>query len=163
MLASGATCGLAESAKPQAAKTHGVFPVMVLFNLLSKRPADLGPQGGKLRPCPNSPNCVSTFAMDELHRIEPFPFSDSPDAALARLKTAILLQPRVQIITATDRYLHAEFTTALLRFVDDVEFLIDPEQKVIHFRSASRIGYSDLGANRKRMEAIRRAFVARTQ
>jgi uncharacterized protein (DUF1499 family) len=136
--------------------------VMVVFDLFSKRPDDLSPKDGKLQPCPNSPNCVSTFATDELHKIEPFPFGDSPDEALARLKTAILLQPRVQIITATDRYLHVEFTTALLRFVDDVEFLIDPDQKVIHFRSASRIGYSDLGANRKRMDAIRRAFIARS-
>jgi uncharacterized protein (DUF1499 family) len=135
---------------------------MVLFNLLSRRPDDLGPVDGKLRPCPNSPNCVSTFAIDDAHKIEPLTFSDSPDAALARLKTVILLQPRVQIVTATDTYLHVEFTTALMRYVDDVEFLVDAAMKVIHFRSASRLGYSDLGANRRRMEKIRRAFVARS-
>ena len=58
-------------------------------------------------------------------------------------------------------YLHVEFTTALLRFVDDVEFLLDPDKKLIHYRSASRIGRSDLGTNRRRMEMIRRAFVLR--
>jgi uncharacterized protein (DUF1499 family) len=134
---------------------------MVLFNLFSRRPDNLGPLDGKLRPCPNSPNCVSTFATDDGHKIEPLTFTDSPDAALARLKTVLLLQPRVQIVTATDTYLHVEFTTALMRYVDDVEFLVDAEKKLIHFRSASRLGYSDLGANRKRMETIRRAFVAR--
>jgi uncharacterized protein (DUF1499 family) len=135
---------------------------MGLFNLFSGRPDNLGAADGKLRPCPGSPNCVSTQAADEFHRIDPLTFEDSPDAAMARLKTALLLQPRVKIVTATDTYLHAEFTTALLRFVDDVEFLIDPQHKVIHFRSASRLGYSDLGANRRRMEAIRRAFIARS-
>jgi len=135
---------------------------MVLFNLFSRRPDNLGPVDGKLRPCPNSPNCVSTFATDDAHKIEPLTFTDSPDAALARLKTVLLLQPRVKIVTATDTYLHVEFTTALMRYVDDVEFLVDAQKKQIHFRSASRLGYSDLGANRKRMETIRRAFVARS-
>src|SRR5690348_939424 len=106
---------------------------MFPLNLFSSRPPDLGPVDGKLRPCPETPNCVSTLATDERHRIDPLTFEGSPDAALARLKTAILLQPRVRIVTATDTYLHAEFTTALLRFVDDVEFLLDPEKKVIHF------------------------------
>jgi uncharacterized protein (DUF1499 family) len=136
---------------------------MGLFNLFAGRPDNLGVTDGKLRPCPPSPNCVCTQAEDELHRTEPLTFADSPDAAMARLKTVVLLQPRVRIVTATDTYLYAEFTTALLRFVDDVEFYVDAGQKVIHFRSASRIGYSDLGANRKRMETIRRAFVARSQ
>jgi uncharacterized protein (DUF1499 family) len=136
---------------------------MGLFNLFSGRPDNLGVVEGKLRPCPNSPNCVSTQATDELHRMDPLTFEDAPDAAMARLKTAVLLQPRVNVVAATDTYLRVEFTTALLRFVDDVEFYVDAQQKVIHFRSASRIGYSDLGANRKRMETIRRAFVARSQ
>ena len=139
----------------------GLALVMPLFNLFSQRPDNLGPVDGKLRPCPDSPNCVSTFATDDGHKIEPFTFDDSPDAAMARLKTAILLQPRAKIITATDVYLHVEFTTALLRFVDDVEFLLDPEKKVIHYRSASRIGRSDLGTNRRRMETIRHAYVLR--
>ena len=72
----------------------GIALVMPLFNLFSRRPDNLGPLDGQLRPCPESPNCVSTFATDDLHKMEPFPFADSPDAALARLKTAILLQPR---------------------------------------------------------------------
>jgi uncharacterized protein (DUF1499 family) len=62
------------------------------------------------------------------------------------------------MVTVEDRYIHAEFTSALFRFVDDVEFQIDAESGLIHFRSASRVGRSDLGVNRKRMESIRMAF-----
>jgi uncharacterized protein (DUF1499 family) len=65
---------------------------------------------------------------------------------------------RVRIVTQRDDYLHAEFTTPLLRFVDDVEFLADPAAGVIHVRSASRVGYSDLGVNRRRVRRIREAF-----
>jgi uncharacterized protein (DUF1499 family) len=62
--------------------------------------------------------------------------------------------PRAQIVTRTDDYLHIEFRSLIFRFIDDVEFWVNPAEEVIHFRSASRIGYSDLGANRKRMNAF---------
>lgn len=77
---------------------------------------------------------------------------------MERLKSIVAGMPRAKVVSSTDRYLHAEFTSALFRFVDDVEFLIDPDAKQIHFRSASRVGYSDLGANRRRMEAIERLW-----
>ena len=66
--------------------------------------------------------------------------------------------PRTKIVTVDDNYLYAEFRSALFRFVDDVEFLIDPKERAIHFRSASRVGYSDLGVNRHRMEQIQKGF-----
>jgi len=62
------------------------------------------------------------------------------------------------VVTAADTYIHAEFTSAVFRFVDDVEFQIDPDTRLVHFRSASRVGRSDLGVNRERMEALRAAF-----
>ena len=65
---------------------------------------------------------------------------------------------RARIVAAEERYIHAEFTSALFRFVDDVEFLLDSETKTIHVRSASRVGYSDLGVNRRRVEEIRSRF-----
>jgi len=68
---------------------------------------------------------------------------------------------RVRIVTAGETYLHAEFTSAVFRFVDDVEFLLDDAEKVVHVRSASRVGHSDLGVNRKRVEALREAFEGR--
>ena len=79
---------------------------------------------------------------------------------MRRLKGVLSALPRTQIVTETDRYLHVEFTTALMRYVDDVEFHFDETTGTIKFRSASRVGDSDLGANRKRMEQVRRAFAA---
>lgn len=90
----------------------------------------------------------------------PWRYEGSPPASLERLKQIVAAMPRAKIVSTSDDYLHAEFTSAIFRFVDDVEFLIDPAAGVIHFRSASRIGYSDLGANRRRMEDLRRRWEA---
>ena len=113
---------------------------------------------GRLAPCPDSPNCVSTRAEDPVHRIDPIAFDGPADQALARLKQAIATIPRLRIVSERDGYLHAEATSLIFRFVDDVEFLVDGEEKRIHIRSASRVGRSDLGVNRDRVEKIRQAF-----
>jgi uncharacterized protein (DUF1499 family) len=120
-----------------------------------KRPTNIGIVSGKLAPCPASPNCVSSFSQDAEHQIEPLAYTSAPAEAMAKLKGAIESSPKTKIITATDNYLYAEFTSALMGFVDDVEFLVDDGAKVIHVRSASRLGQSDLGVNRKRIETIR--------
>ncbi|HEX5549550.1 MAG TPA: DUF1499 domain-containing protein [Nitrospira sp.] len=110
-----------------------------------------------LPPCPDSPNCVSTLAssQDSRHAIAPYRFSRTKSDAKAVLKTVIAGLPRTRLVEEDDTYLHYECTSLLLRFVDDVEFLFDDETKAIHFRSASRTGYGDLGVNRRRMEDIR--------
>ncbi len=131
---------------------------LAVRSALSSRPSNLGALQGRLAPCPNTPNCVSTRAADAEHRIEPIHFEGTQDEALTRLATIIRAMPRAQIVTESPGYLHAEFTSRLFRFVDDVELLVDGPGKTIHFRSASRTGYSDLGVNRRRMEAIRQAF-----
>jgi uncharacterized protein (DUF1499 family) len=118
--------------------------------------------GGRLAPCPDKPNCVCTQSSDARHRIEPLTYTGSAEEAMTRLRDVLLARPRVRIVTQTESYLHAECTSRLFRFVDDVELLIDREAKVIHFRSASRVGHSDLGVNRRRMEEIRQAFNAST-
>jgi uncharacterized protein (DUF1499 family) len=100
---------------------------------------------------------VSSHADDERHRIESLCFSDDPDAAFTRLKRILSLRPDTTIIKETDRYLWVEFRTRL-GFVDDGEFHLSPEQRCIHVRSASRVGYSDLGKNRSRLEEIRSSF-----
>ena len=120
-----------------------------------KRPTNLGVQSGKLAPCPKTPNCVSSQSQDPQHRIEPLSYNSTPTEAMAKLKIVIENQERTKIITETENYLYAEFTSALMGFVDDVEFLLDDSNKVIHVRSASRLGKSDLGVNRKRIETIR--------
>jgi uncharacterized protein (DUF1499 family) len=75
------------------------------------------------------------------------------------LKDIVRTLSRTRLVEEDESYLHYEFTSLLLRFVDDVEFLFDDESKTIHFRSASRTGYGDLGVNRKRMEEIRSLVV----
>jgi uncharacterized protein (DUF1499 family) len=93
---------------------------------------------------------------DEGHRIAPLAFRDGPDDAFARLKEILARRSDTTIIEEGPGYLRVEFHTTL--FVDDGEFLLDREQRIIHVRSASRLGYSDLGKNRSRMEEIRRDF-----
>jgi uncharacterized protein (DUF1499 family) len=124
------------------------------------RPANLGVKDGKLAPCPSSPNCVSSQGSDKAHAIEPLLFTGTVAGSHAALRTVILSMKRSQIITDTDSYIHAEFTSAIFRFVDDVEFWFDENAKVIHVRSASRIGNSDLGVNRERVEEIRARWKA---
>jgi uncharacterized protein (DUF1499 family) len=109
----------------------------------------------ELSPCPSSPNCVSTQATDEGHAIAPIRYRKSRAEAKEALKEIIHALPRAKLVEEDETYLHYELTSLLLRFVDDVEFLFDDVAKTIHFRSASRAGYSDLGVNRARMEQVR--------
>ena len=119
-----------------------------------KRPANLGPGSGQLAPCPSTPNCVSSFSQDAEHKVEPLTYNSAPAVAMANLKEAIESLPKTKIIDETDNYLYVEFTSSLMGFVDDVEFLLDEGAKVIHVRSASRLVQSELGVNRKRIVAI---------
>jgi len=112
-----------------------------------------------LAPCPDSPNCVSSHSVDTEHYIEPFAYSGTIAEAKERLRALFKNQPRTRIVKDTDTYLHIEISSLVFRFVDDVEFLINDEQKLIHLRSASRTGHWDLGVNRKRMEALRIQFL----
>lgn len=110
----------------------------------------------QLSPCPSSPNCVSTQAQDEGHAIAPYRYQKTRPEAKEALKAIVQSLPRTKLAEEDETYLHYEFTSLLFRFVDDVEFLFDDEAKTIHFRSASRTGYGDLGVNRCRMEDIRK-------
>jgi uncharacterized protein (DUF1499 family) len=122
------------------------------------RPLNLGITDGRLSPCPDSPNCVSSRSSDKRHFIEPIRYEGTEHRAMGRLITVVQGMKRCRIITIDDHYIHAEFTSAFFRFVDDVEFYFDSEAKIIHMRSASRIGYSDFGVNRQRMEKVRSLF-----
>lgn len=136
-----------------------IFPTMLASLLTActgERPIDLGVKNGVLTPCPESPNCVSSLADDKTHRIEPLQYRDDPYAAFARLASLLKGRKDTMIIEETGSYLRAELRTTL--FVDDAEFLLDRERRVIQLRSASRLGYSDLGKNRRRLEEIRKDF-----
>jgi uncharacterized protein (DUF1499 family) len=108
--------------------------------------------------CPDAPKCVSSQVSDPRHFINPFIFNDQPSEAMQRLKQALLNEKRVTIIAEESTYLRAEVRSLIFRFVDDVEFTLYPEQGLIHIRSSARIGYSDLGVNRRRIERIRQLF-----
>lgn len=112
-------------------------------------------------PCPKTPNCVNSQADTDKHYIQPITYTGTQREAHDRLLQILESEKRAKILTVQDDYIRAEFTSALFRFVDDVEFYFPQEQvdvKVIHVRSASRVGRSDLGANRKRVERIRNKF-----
>ncbi len=123
--------------------------------LSGKRPADLGVRDGRLKPAPASPNAVSSQASTGYHRIAPLTYRASRESALAALKAIIENTPRTRIVESRPDYLYAEYTSKLMGYVDDVEFYLPPGEKIIHVRSASRLGNGDLGANRKRIENIR--------
>ncbi|MGR8933952.1 MAG: DUF1499 domain-containing protein [Gammaproteobacteria bacterium] len=109
----------------------------------------------KLPLCPNSPNCVSSQATDAGHVIAPFKFTVAAESAWEALKNALRSQTRTVITADTGESLHAEASSLIFRFVDDIDALLDREAQLIHIRSASRTGYYDLGVNRKRIEALR--------
>lgn len=108
--------------------------------------------------CPSTPNCVSSIDRDRKHFIEPLRFEGSAKDAQQRLLKVLSSLKRTRVVTHEPNYIHAESVSAIMRFVDDVEFLFDDRQKVIHLKSASRVGYSDLGVNRRRIEKIRKLF-----
>ncbi|MEC4673746.1 MAG: DUF1499 domain-containing protein [Nitrospirota bacterium] len=115
-------------------------------------------------PCPDSPNCVSSApGTDTEHIVEPLHYPGTLDEAKTHLLAIIHAMPRTQIVQNDSHYLHVECTSLLLRFVDDVEFWFDAETPLVHVRSASRVGYSDLGANRKRVESIRSQWKNRVE
>lgn len=114
---------------------------------------------GKLYPCPNTPNCVSTQATDAKHKISPISYSGTLSEAKEKIINILSSLKRAKIITNTENYIHTEVRTATFKFVDDVEFLFDDSVKVIQFRSRARSGYTDMGVNRKRMEKIREMFI----
>ena len=112
-----------------------------------------------LPPCPSSPNCVSTQATDS-HAIAPLHYTSTQAEAMRRLLAVLRAMPRATIVEAGPGSVRAEFRTRIFRFVDDAQFVFDEKAKMIQFRSASRVGYSDMGVDRRRMEEIRKAFEA---
>jgi uncharacterized protein (DUF1499 family) len=126
-----------------------------MFSFAGDRPANLGVHSGQLAVCATTPNCVSSYASDEQHQIAPLDDRGDRATTFAALKQVVAGLPDAKVIEQTDDYLYAEFTSQLMGFVDDVEFYRDDANSVIQVRSASRLGESDLGVNRQRIEMIR--------
>lgn len=140
-----------------------LLPVVSLLGLRvmalgSERGGEVGlAADGTLRDCPPKPNCVCSQAGDGAAEAEiaPLGFEGDGDAAWARLLTFVRAEPGMHVVSVDGDYAHVEAHTRFMNFVDDVEFLLDRQARAIHVRSASRVGYSDMGANRKRVESIR--------
>ena len=115
-----------------------------------------------ITPCPSKPNCVSSTSKDPKRYIEPLKFSGSAEDASARLLDVLNSMKRSRLVEVSAEYIRAEFTSAIMRFIDDVEFLFDEQQGILHVKSASRKGYYDMGVNRRRVEEIRRMFGERS-
>ena len=126
-----------------------------------KVPANLGVRDGRLAPCPASPNCVSSMADAEGAKIAPYSFSGGRARAEAALKEIVVGEKGATIIQESEGYLYVEFRSKVLGFVDDVEFYLPPQQRQVEVRSASRLGYWDLGANRRRLERLGELFRAK--
>lgn len=125
-----------------------------------KRPTDLGVKDGRLKPVPGSPNAVSSQASGGYHAIAPLAYASTRERAMPALINIVTDTPRTHIVTQSPDYLYAEYASGLMGFVDDVEFWFEPGAKLIQVRSASRLGYSDFGVNRARIEDIRRRLAA---
>ncbi|ACK67771.1 protein of unknown function DUF1499 [Rippkaea orientalis PCC 8801] len=145
----------------------GVFIVFIAVRVIfpdsptifaGTQPSNLGVSQDKLALCPLTPNCVSSQSQDTEHYIDPIVYQGSPKTAIASLQEIINQQEQTKIITVNDQYLYAQFSSRWLGFVDDVEFYLNDNKKVIEVRSASRLGESDFGVNRQRIETIRQQF-----
>lgn len=121
-------------------------------------PTNLGVKNQQLAPCPSSPNCVVSQNGDTEHAIAPISYQASPEKAKEMLLKVLSVVPLTKITQTNEDYIRAESSSKLMGFVDDVEFYFPKDGKIIEVRSASRLGDSDLGVNRRRIEQIRLAI-----
>ena len=134
--------------------------ITIMCGACSSAPQDsTGMQNDTFRPCPDSPNCVSSMATDSSHAVQPFAYSGITKEKARGIIVSILENTkRCRIISLEESYIHAEFRSLVFRFVDDVEFFFPEDDSIVHVKSASRLGYSDFGVNRSRVEEFRSAF-----
>ena len=129
-----------------------------IFHFSGNSPTNIGIENGKLTSCPDSPNCVVSQTDDQSHYIEPLTYSGDRQEAYDNFVKILSVVPNTQITEQTKNYIRAQSTSKIMGFIDDSEFYFPPNEQIIHWRSASRLGESDLGVNRRRLEQIRLAF-----
>ena len=132
---------------------------MPLFSCAGTRPTNLGVKDSRLAPCPSSPNCVSSDDADAAHLVPAFQLAVPAGETWRIVRSTVASLPRTKIITETGDYLHAECRSAVFGFVDDLEVHLRPAQHLVAVRSAARLGKSDFGVNRKRVENLRALLV----
>ena len=135
-----------------------ILVVVLAANKNSAVPSTLGVKEGTLSPLPDSPNAVSSQTDQADKRVEPLPYSGNLDQTKALIKKAAAEFGGAQILVEKPDYLHMVFTVPVISFKDDVEFFFSEKERVVHYRSASRVGYSDLGVNRKRYERLKSLY-----
>ena len=136
----------------------GLIALRLIVIVISPKGIKIRPTTGKLAECPRTPNCVSSQADCSEQKVEPLKYSGPSEEAKLRLRLAVEAMPGTKVLQEDRIYMHAEFESMIFGFIGEVEFLLDDSRKLIHVRSASRLGYTDLGTNRRRVEAIRRLF-----
>lgn len=136
--------------------------------LKGRKPERLGVVDGRLRPASKTPNSVVSQApapgdpsLPDAARIAPLPLRGDGAATMAHIEKIVGDMAGATVVRNEPDYLYAQFTTRLMKYVDDTEFWLDPGSRVVHVRSASRLGQKDFGANRDRIEAIRAQLAAR--
>lgn len=138
----------------------GYLILRVLVVQVSPMPENLGVNQNRLAPCPDTPNCVSSYASDPEHTIDPLTYASNQAAAMDALEQTLRDLPRSQIVTREEGYMHAVLRSRMMGFFDDLEFYVS-EPGVIQMRAAARLGQSDMGANRRYIETIRQGVQAR--
>ena len=132
----------------------------MLLSCAGTLPAHLATPVAELEACPSTPNCVSSASSEEASQIEPLRLAVAPDAAWQALRKAVSELPRTRVVTDQEGYLHAESRSALIGYVDDLELMLRADDgEIIDIRSASRVGRSDLGVNRQRVESLRQVLM----
>src|SRR4249919_2974615 len=144
-------------------RTAAAMLTALLAACAGERPDGLGLRDGRLAPCKPSPNCVASQtdrAADPAHYVAPLALRGDPAPGWDAIVAIVRAGPRVQIVVVRPGYLHAEYASRVFGFVDDVELALDPVAKLVHVRSASRLGYGDFGVNRARIEDLRARVAA---
>jgi uncharacterized protein (DUF1499 family) len=146
-------------ALPSWAVTSNHFAALpIIKDIFAGTSPNLGIDNGLLTPCPTSPNCVVTQDADEVHSIAPITYQTDLKTARDTLIKVLGVVPGTEIVSQTDNYIRAQSTSRIMGFIDDLEFYLPSDAQVIEMRSASRLGESDLGVNRRRLEQIRLAM-----
>jgi uncharacterized protein (DUF1499 family) len=148
---------IAQAASPISSPAIAALPGLK-GAFAGEKPSNLGVKAGSLAGCPATPNCVVSQGGDDEHAIAPILYTTDRATARQQLTDILGVVPRTKIVEQSDDYILAESESRLMGFVDDTEFYLPQDEKVIHARAAARLGESDLGVNRRRIEQIRLAF-----
>jgi uncharacterized protein (DUF1499 family) len=142
-------------------RTSKIAPLAAVLGAIACATQNVPARGvidGKLAPCPSAPHCVTSQVESGVHSVAPIHYSTSRVEARDRLVEIIRSMPGGEVVTIASDYLLARFTSDQRKYVDDLEVYLDDREKMIHFRSASRSGFWDFGANRRRVDEIRKQF-----